>query len=147
MTIFIGADHRGFEFKNQLVEYLQEKNIRVEDMGPYEYDAQDDYIDFASKVAKAIQTNPEEYRGIVICGSGIGVSITANRYPGVLCMLGFNDHQVEHGRANDHVNCLSLPADYITLDQAKKFIEIFLQTPGKTEEKYLRRVKKVNTIS
>jgi len=68
MTIFIGADHRGFELKNKLVEYLQNKNIRVEDLGNYEHDPEDDYPDFAQKVAQAVLQNPDNFLGIVICG-------------------------------------------------------------------------------
>lgn len=112
MTIFIGADHRGFELKNKLIEYLQEKNIRVEDLGNYQYEPLDDNPDFAKKVAQAVLQNPHEFLGILICGSGVGVSITANRFKGIRCVLGFNENQVRHARENDHVNTLALPSEY-----------------------------------
>src|SRR5690348_16382720 len=115
MTIFIAADHRGFELKNQLVEYLQEKNIRVEDMGNYQYDPLDDNPDYSRKVAEAVLQNEHDFLGIVICGSGVGVSIAANRLPGIRCGLGFNAQQIKHMKENDHVNVLALPAEYITL--------------------------------
>jgi len=153
MTIFIGADHRGFELKNKLIEYLQEKNIRVEDMGNYQYDPLDDYPDFAKKVAQAVLQNPQNNLGIVICGSGVGVSIVANRFQGIRCGLGFSPDQVKHIRENDHINVLALASDYLKdgfeengkgLELAKQLVDVFIETSPKMEEKYLRRIKKID---
>lgn len=144
MNIFIGTDHRGFDLKNKLMEYLQEKNIRIEDMGNYSYDPLDDYTDFATKVAQAVRQNPTEFLGIVICGSGIGASIMVNRYKGVRCALAFEPSQVKHGRENDHINVISVPAEYINFEQAKQIVDIFLNTPVKKEEKYFRRIRKLD---
>ena len=94
MTIFIAADHRGFELKNKIIEYLHEKNTRIEDLGNYQYDPQDDYPDFARKVAQAVLQNTKEFFGIVICGSGVGVSIVANRFPGIRCAIGFKKNRL-----------------------------------------------------
>lgn len=144
MTIFIGADHRGFDMKNKLMEYLQEKNIRIEDMGNYQYDPLDDFPDFAQKVAQAVLQNPKDFLGIVICGSGVGVAVAANRFKGIFCALGFEIDQVKHARENDHINVLSIPSDYIDLEKAKKMIDVFISTQPKMEEKYLRRLKKLD---
>ncbi len=146
MNIFIGADHRGYELKNELIEYLQEKNIRVEDMGNYQYDAEDDNPDYAQKVAEAVLQNPQDSFGIVICGSAIGVSIAANRYKGIYCALGFNEEQVKHSRENDHCNVLAIPAEYVNTEQAEKFIDTFLKTKPIQKEKYLRRLKKIDSV-
>lgn len=153
MTIFIAADHRGFELKNKLMEYLQAKDIRIEDMGNYQYDPGDDYPDFAKKVAQAVLQNPQNFLGIVICGSGVGVSIAVNRYKGIRCGLGFEPDQVKHMRENDHVNVLSLAADYLMVDnngpgleKAKKLVDIFISTPVKNQEKYQRRIKKLDEV-
>jgi ribose 5-phosphate isomerase B len=146
MTIFIGADHRGFDLKNQIIEFLQEKNIRVEDMGNFEKAPLDDYVDYAKKVAQAVLQNPSEFLGIVVCGSGVGVAIAANRYKGIRCALGFETDQVKHARENDHINVLSLPAEYINLEQAKQLIEAFMAAQPKNEEKYLRRSNKLDTL-
>ena len=143
MTVFMGADHRGFDLKNKLVEYLQEKNIRVEDLGNYELDPLDDYPDFGFKVAKAVLQNPQEFVGVLICGGG-GIEIAANRLRGIRCALGFDKEQVAHIRENDHVNVLALPADHLTFEQAAEFVDIFLATKLKTDEKFLRRVKKLD---
>jgi ribose 5-phosphate isomerase B len=156
MTIFIAADHRGFDLKNKLIEYLQEKNIRVEDMGNYQYDPLDDYPDFAKKVAQAVLQNPKDFLGIVICGSGVGVSIVVNRFKGIRCALGFSPDQVKHAKENDHINVLALASDYFKenggengkgLELAKKLVDIFIETQPKMEEKYLRRIKKIDEQS
>jgi len=153
MTIFIGADHRGFKLKNKIIEYLKQKKIRVEDMGNYEYDPEDDYPDFAKKVARAVLQNPKDFLGIVICGSGVGVSVVVNRFKGIRCALGFSEDQVKHAKENDHINVLALAADYFKnddekndqgIEKAKKLVDAFIQIPPKMEEKYLRRIKKID---
>ncbi|GIW64504.1 MAG: ribose 5-phosphate isomerase B [Patescibacteria group bacterium] len=144
MTIFIGADHRGFNLKNQIIEYLHEKDIRIEDLGAYDYDPNDDYPDFAKKVAQAVLQNPENHLGIVVCGSGVGVAIAANRFQGIRAALGFEENQVAHARENDHINVLALPADYLDFEKTKQIVEKFINTPYKLEEKYLRRIKKLD---
>lgn len=144
MTIFIGADHRGFELKNKLVEYLQEKNIRVEDMGNYEHDPNDDFPDYSKKVAQAVLQNPEEFLGIVICGSGVGVSVAANRYHGIVCALGFDVEQVTSARIHDHVNILAIPSDYIDFEKSKLLIDGLLHAKPNYGEKYIRRLKKID---
>ncbi len=144
MNIFIGTDHRGFELKNKLMEYLQEKNIRIEDMGNYQYDPQDDYTDFATKVAQAVLQNPAEFLGIVICGSGIGASMIVNRYKGIRCGLTFDSSQARHGRENDHINVISIPSDYIDFEKAKTIIDAFLEAVPKKEDKYIRRIRKLD---
>lgn len=147
MTIFIAADHRGFELKNKIIEYLHEKNIRIEDLGNYQYDPQDDYPDFARKVAQAVLQNTKEFFGIVICGSGVGVSIVANRFPGIRCAIGFKKDQIIHARQNDGINVLALPSDYIDFETTKEFIDVFLQTQPNPQEKYVRRIKQIDTLS
>lgn len=143
MNIFIGADHRGFELKNQLIEYLQQQNIKVQDMGAYEYDALDDFPQFSQKVAQAVLQNPEENLGIVICGSAVGVSIAANRFDGVYCGLGFTREQVHSARQHDHINVLALPSDYVDISQAKELVDTYLSSVPLTEEKYFRRLKQI----
>lgn len=141
MNIFIAADHRGFELKNKIIEHLQEKNIRIEDLGNYQFDPQDDYPLFARKVAQAVLQNPAEHVGIVICGSGVGVSIVANRFRGIRCAIGFQKEQVVHARENDHINILALPSDYVEFEKTKELIDAFLETEAKQDEKYYRRIK------
>ena len=141
MTIFIGADHRGFELKNKLMEYLQEKNVRVEDMGNYSFDPLDNFPEFGKNVALAVAQQPEEFFGIAVCGAGIGMSVAANRIKGVRAGLCDSIKQVEHGRTNDHMNVLCLASDYLTLEEALSHVDVFIDTPMKQDEKYIRRAK------
>jgi len=144
MTIFIGADHRGLELKNFLIEYLHEKNIRIEDLGAYEHDPLDDYPDYAQKVAQAVLQNKNEFLGIVICGSGCGVVMAANRFKGVRAGLAMNGSQAKHLRENDHVNILALASDYTSFDEAEKIVDIFFDSKPIDNEKYLRRIEKLD---
>ncbi len=146
MTIFIGCDHRGFDLKNSLIEYLHEKNIRIEDLGNYQLDPEDDFPDFAQKVAQAVLQNPDEFLGIVICGSGVGVAIAANRFKGIRSGLGFEEAQVKHIRENDHINVLALAADFLDPEAAKKLVDVFIETKPKEDQKYLRRIKKLDEV-
>ncbi|PIZ65282.1 ribose-5-phosphate isomerase [Candidatus Roizmanbacteria bacterium CG_4_9_14_0_2_um_filter_39_13] len=146
MTIFIGADHRGFELKNKLVEYLQDQNIRVEDLGNYEHDPEDDYPDYAQKVAQAVLQNPEQFLGIVICGSGIGVCMATNRNRGIYCGMGLDEEQVRHGRENDHINILSLAADNVSEEKAQEMVDAFISTQPVKKDKYTRRLKKIDSV-
>ncbi len=144
MTIFIGTDHNGYELKTKLMEYLQEKDIRVEDMGNYAYEATDDYTVYGREVAKAVLQNPEEFLGIALCGSGIGMSMITNRFKGIRAALCGSVKQVQHGRTNDHINVLCLAAEYLTLEEAKEIVDAFITTPVKKEEKYFRRSKQLD---
>lgn len=153
MKIFVGSDHRGFELKNKLIEWLKSEGHEVEDCGNKIYDPNDDYADFAKVVALKIQpptsviqlpTSNLQPLGILICGSGVGVNVAANRFKGIICALGFNPDQVKHARENDHINCLSIPSDYIDLEKAKTIITAFLTAQPKQDEKYLRRLKKLD---
>ncbi len=146
MTIFIGADHRGLELKNALLEYLHEKNIRIEDLGAYEHDPLDDYPDFAQKVAQAVLQNPEEFLGIAICGSGCGVTMAANRSRGIRAGLAMNESMAKHLRENDHVNFLTLASDYLKVEEAERIVDIFLAARPIMDEKYLRRVRKLDNL-
>lgn len=146
VRIYIGADHRGFALKQQLINWLKKQAYQVEDCGNIVYDPEDDYPDFAQKVTENVVHNKNVF-GIVICGSGVGVSIAANRHRGIRCALGFNLDQVGHARANDHINVLALPADYIGEEEAKKMMDAFISTKPIGQEKYLRRLKKLDNES
>lgn len=144
MNIFIGADHRGFELKNAIIEYLHEKNIRIEDLGPYELAPLDDAIDYAQKVAQAVLQNPENHLGIVICGSGCAVTMAANRSRGIRAGVAMNASQSTHLRENDHANILALASDYTTIEESQKIVDAFLTAVPKSDEKYLRRIEKLD---
>lgn len=140
MMIYIGADHRGFELKAKINKWLQGRGYEFEDVGAYEYDLGDDYVDYAIAVAEKVG---EKNRGIVICGSGVGVDVAANKVKGVRCGLGFAVDQVHAARKDDNINVLALASDNATEEQAVEMVEKFLETGFVGDEKYLRRIEKI----
>lgn len=146
MIIYLGADHRGFELKEFIKDFLKEQGYEVADVGAKEYSEGDDYPDFASAAAKNVSLDPENSRAILICGSGTGMDITANKFRGVRSTVGFLTDQVYDARREDNINVLCLPADFITFSDAEKFVQVFLATPFSNEEKYQRRIKKIGQI-
>jgi len=142
--IYLATDHRGFELKKKIRTWLKEWGEEYEDMGNVSYDKDDDYPDYASKVAEAVSQG--KGRGVVICGSGVGVSFVANKYKGVRSMVGINQEQVEHGVKHDQANVLSLAANHFTDEQMKEMLEMFLKTEFGEEERFLRRSDKIKKI-
>lgn len=141
--IYLGADHRGYQLKEKIKTWLLEQKIELEDLGNTRLDKEDDYPDFAKAVSEKVVAHPDSF-GILICGSGAGMDITANRVVGVRCVLGFDSYQVKMARSNDDVNILSLAADFISEEMAKKLISVFLKTPFSFGEKHQRRIEKID---
>lgn len=146
MLIYIGADHRGFAFKKTLTAFLQNKGEKVIDVGDHKYDENDDYPDFAAKVAKEVSLNPTERRGILICASGVGVDVVANKFKGIRSALVSNPDQAYSSRNDDDANILSLAADFINENQAKKILEVWLGTPFSGDEGHKRRLEKISSL-
>lgn len=142
--IYLGADHRGFDLKEKMKKWLKDKRYEFVDLGSNQLDIEDDYPDFAIKVAKKLKSEGDY--GILFCGSGVGMDIVANRFPFVRCGLGFTPHQVRIAKRDDNINCLSIPADFSTESEARLIIEMFLETTFSSGEKYLRRIKKIEKI-
>ena len=146
MTIYIAADHRGFKLKEELKKFLEKKEYQVVDVGNHMLVPDDDYPDFAAMAAKKVAMDSEGSRGIVICGSGVGVDIVANRFKKIRCVLAFSVKQVIASRHDDNTNMLALAADYLTKRQAKKMMEVWLRTPFSGDERYRRRIAKIENI-
>lgn len=146
MLIYIGSDHRGFGFKEKLREFLRNEGYEVVDVGDKVYDEADDYPDFASAVAEKVGADPERRRGILLCGSGVGMDVAANKFAGVRSALGFSPDQVYAARHDDDANILSLPVDFLPEEDALKILKVFLATPFAGEERYKRRIEKILKI-
>lgn len=144
--IYLGADHGGLILKTKLMEWLVAKGVDVEDLGAEKLEKEDDFVDYAMDVAESV-LGDEEGMGIVICRNGVGVSIVANRYPGVRCALGFDSLQTKKARSDDDVNVLALPADYIDFEEAKKIVEAFIETEFAGEERFVRRLTKIEAMT
>lgn len=145
MKIALGSDHAGFEIKEEIKSFLTSLNIDFVDLGAYEFDALDDYPDFAKNVGYAIR-NGEAQKGIIICGSGVGASITANKIKGVragLCHDGYSAHQgVEH----DDMNVLCIGSRIIGIELIKEIIISFINAKFSGEERHSRRLQKLLDI-
>ena len=141
MIVSIGCDHSALELKEYLIKYLKENNIEVIDEGTYTKESCD-YTDFGYKVAKDVQTKKAD-KGIVICFTGIGMSIIANKVKGVRCALvGSKDAAILTREHND-TNCLALSAKYTGPVLAKEIVELWLNTPFSNNERHLRRINKI----
>ena len=141
--LYLGTDHRGFRLKEEIKKFLAEKKYQFEDMGNFSYDKNDDYTDFAKLVAQKVSEKPEERKGILICGSGVGVDIVANKFKGVRSALADDIATAKQSREHDDTNVLSLPADEVNFELAKKIITVWLETPFSSREKYKRRIDKI----
>lgn len=145
MKVYIGADHAGYEIKEQLGKFLKELGNEVSDMGAYEFSPLDDYPDFIRPVAEMV-AHDTEARGIILGGSGQGEAICANRMKGILAVVYYGGPLdiVVLGREHNDANILSLGARFIDIDEAREAVRIFLQTPFSDAEKHLRRIRKID---
>jgi len=141
--IYVGADHRGFELKAKINKWLQGRGYEFEDVGAFEYDRGDDYVDYAIDAAQGVAKHPHANRGILICGSGVGVAVAANKVRGIRCGLGFEADQVHSARKDDDINILALASDNTEEAKALQLVEKFLQTEFVESENYLRRTEKI----
>jgi len=142
--IYIGADHRGYNLKEALKEYMDELGIEYLDLGAFELDPNDDYPQYAKLVAEHIHDLDD--RGIVICGSGVGVDEVANKVPGIRSGLAMNKDQIKAARHDDDINVLALAADFTSEEDAKAILKTFLGTDFGSEEKYKRRIEQIEEI-
>jgi len=147
MIIYIGADHRGFNLKESLKNHLKQSGYEVVDVGNDHYDKDDDFPDFAIPLAKEISADPDGRRGILICGSGVGMDVAANRVAGVRSALAATPDQAYMSRNDTDTNVLSLAADFLSEDQAKKILAVWLETPFAGDERYRRRLDKIREIN
>ncbi len=144
MVISIGSDHRGFELKERIKEYLVEKKHKVLDFGTVS-NASVDYPDFAKKVGESVAKGETKF-GIAICGSGIGVSIAANKVKSIRAVNATNSDMAEMSRKHNNANVICFGADFIDFDTAVKYWEIFASTDFEGGERHNRRIEKINNI-
>ncbi|TAN57175.1 ribose 5-phosphate isomerase B [Patescibacteria group bacterium] len=146
MTIFLGSDHAGFKLKEIILEYLVKNGYQVKDLGNHNLSPNDDYPDYAAKAARAVQKNLKSDRGILICGSGQGVCMTANKFKGIRAALGYSIAAAKQSRAHGDSNVLCLPGLGLNQDQAKKIVNAWLKEKFSGEARHKRRLKKIAKI-
>lgn len=145
--IYIGADHRGFEKKQELLEKIKNCHdfVKIIDKGATELDPEDDYNDPAIAVASAVALHKNSY-GILLCGSGHGVCMQANRVPGIRAFNAIDQKDVEISRQEDDVNVICFGADRHSVDDMVAMVKVFCHTKPNQAEKYLRRARKIDDI-
>ncbi len=146
MVIYLAADHKGFQLKEYVEKLVRSMGYQVVDVGSQKYQEGDDYPDYAKKVAEKVSLGYENSRGILICGSGVGVDVVANKYKNVRSGLIATPDQAYDARNDDDINVLSLAADYLSKDEVKKIVVTWLETPFSGEERYRRRLNKIYQI-
>jgi ribose 5-phosphate isomerase B len=163
MKIFLGTDHTGLELKNTIKKFLEEKGYQVSDCGAYEFDKDDDYPDFIGKAAQGVSETPDAL-GFVFGGSGQGEQMVANKYKNVRCALFYAQATpaqavditgktsadpfeiIKLTRQHNLSNMLSLAVRFLSEEEAKQAVSLFLETPVSTEERHVRRVEKIKKI-
>ena len=138
MKIAIGSDHAGFYLKEDLIKYLEEKNIEVKDMGPFD-DNRVDYPDYGHAVGHEVIDNKMDF-GIVICGSGIGISISANKVKGIRAALCSDCFSAQATREHNNANVLCLGARVIGPELAFRIADTFLDSKFSNDERHIRRI-------
>lgn len=145
MKIAIACDHGGFPLKSALIKIIESAGHTVLDLGAHEYDALDDYPDFARYVGQAIQHKQAE-RGIILCGSGVGACVAANKMKGVRAGLCHDTYSAAQGVEHDDVNVLCLGARIVGVALAEAIVRDFVNARFSGEERHQRRLEKVNAI-
>ena len=144
MIVAIGADHGGFELKTKIASYLKETGHSVHDFGTHS-EVPVDYPDYTRAVAAEIRAGKAE-RGILLCGSGVGACIAANKFPGIRAALSHDSFSAHQGVEDDNANVLCLGARIVGVDLAKELVRIWLAATFSGAERHCRRLAKIETI-
>ncbi|HPP64822.1 MAG TPA: RpiB/LacA/LacB family sugar-phosphate isomerase [Candidatus Paceibacterota bacterium] len=142
--LYLGADHRGYYLKEAIKKFLKSHGLEFEDLGNLNYDKDDDFPDFAKLVAKKVQENPKENQGILICGTGIGMSIASNRFKKVRGALALSGYLARKAKEEDNANVLCLAADLTDEVTAIRIIKEWLKAKFLEEERFKRRISKID---
>jgi ribose 5-phosphate isomerase B len=137
----LACDHGGYELKQEIINYLNSKNIEFIDFGCTSTDAVD-YPEYGKKAAHAVASGQCD-KGIIICGTGIGISISANKVPGIRCALCHDCFSAAATREHNDANMLALGARVIGVGHALKVVETFLNTPFSNDERHIRRIEQI----
>lgn len=147
MNIFIGADHNGYDVKARLIAELQKAGHTVHDEGDRELQPEDDYPQFAERVVHAMRAaGSKDVYGILICGSGQGMCMAANRFKGIRASVIWDTHEAQAARNDDDSNVLCLPARSVSVDEAIKITEVWLRTPFAAATRFKRRVAELDNL-
>src|SRR3989344_2732373 len=145
MKIYIATDHKGYQLKEKIKQWLVEWNYECKDFGANQLDLKDDYPDFISLAAKAVSKDLENSKGIILGGSGQGEAMVANKYKGVRAVVYYGGPKdiITLSREHNNANVLSLGAVFLGEADAKEVIKLWLDTPFSQEERHLRRINNI----
>jgi ribose 5-phosphate isomerase B len=141
----LGADHRGFALKTSVKSNLRNVGYDVEDLGAYTFHPEDDYVIYAEKVASSVAGNKGS-RGVLFCGSGVGMDIAANKFSGIRASIGKSVEQVRAGRRDDDMNVLVIAAEFTDEAEALEMIKAFLEADFDGKPRHKRRIEMIEDI-
>jgi len=142
--IYIGSDHAGFALKSLIKQYFTKEKYNLIDLGNLKYEKEDDYPDYAEKVAKKVAK--EKTKGILICGSSHGVCIAANKIKGIRAVAINNTKDAKITREHNDANILCLSGWHLKEKETKKIIDIWLKTKFKKDKRHIRRINKIKKL-
>lgn len=147
MKIYLGADHNGFDFKVQLAAYLRHNGYEVVDEGDTKRDPDDDFPQFAGRVIHAMRSDTDpEVRGLLICGSGQGMCMAANRFKGIRASLCWDQEEARAARNDDDSNVLCLSSRYVDLEATVGIVHTWLITPFAGAPRFKRRIQELDEL-
>jgi RpiB/LacA/LacB family sugar-phosphate isomerase len=145
MKVALAADHAGYDLKQSLLAYLNKQGYEVLDLGTDTGDVPSDYPDFAQKVAEAVLSGKAE-RGVLICGSGVGASISANKIHGIYAGLCHDTYSAHQGVEHDNMNVICVGARVVGVELVREIVHAFLNAQFSGEDRHVRRFKKMQVI-
>jgi ribose 5-phosphate isomerase B len=147
MKVYLGSDHNGFEMKARLAEFLRQAGYEVFDEGNKSLNPTDDFPQFAARTISAMKASDDpDPRGILICGSGQGMCMVANRFRGVRASLCWDEAEARASRNDDDSNILCLPARYVTINKAETITKTWLETAFAGAPRFKRRIKEMDEL-
>lgn len=144
MKIYLGSDHAGFKVKEKLKKFFEKKNIDYEDLGAEKYEEKDDYPDYAFKVAKKVSKDKGS-RGILICGSGMGMEIAANKVKGIRAVAPYDEYSAKMSRLDNDANVIGLRGRRFPFEKIKRIVSVWLKTDFSKAKRHKRRINKISS--
>ena len=141
MRVMLASDHAGLRLKEKVKKYLARKKIEYEDLGTKSFKSVD-YPDYALKVAEKVAKN-KNTRGILVCGTGTGMTIAANKVKGIRAVAAYDAYSAKMSRIDNDTNVLGLRGRFFPFEKMKKIITVWLDTPFSGEKRHKRRIKKI----